>query len=147
MKNLFALITLFLGISFSLFSQNDINLNFTSVRGKIVFDTKGTYTSNFTISGLNSDKEVQDFKTAVLANKNVKSLEIFSTSTPAEARKATLTFIDNQEESMSALLKSLPCNNLIIDGKTYNKDQYEQIKVDLAAKKQAAKRENSKDKK
>lgn len=147
MRNLFVLVTLFLGITFSSFSQNNISLAFSSVKGKIVFDTKGTFTTNFTVNGLKSEAEVKNFKSTVMAIKNVKSFDVFDTGSKNGERKATLVLLNNEEENMANLLKSLPFNSLTVDGKSYTKDQYEQIKSDLKAKKEAQKRMDARPKK
>ncbi len=147
MRNLFVLATLFLGITFSSFSQNNINVTFNSVKGKIVFESERTFTTNFTVLGLNNETEVQSFKSAILANKNVKSLQVFKTGSETDARKVTAILLSNQGESMEGFIKSIPYNTLTIDGKSYTKDQFEQMKADRKASKQARNTEIPKDKK
>jgi hypothetical protein len=146
MRNLFVFVALFLGITFSSFSQNNINITFNSVKGKIVFESDGTYTSNFTVLGLNNETEVQNFKSTILANKNVKSLQVFKTGSESDARKVTAILLSNNAENKEAFIKSLPYKTLTIDGKSYTKDQFEQMKADFKASKQARNSDISKDK-
>ena len=144
MRNLFVLVTLLLGITLSSFSQSNINLTFNSVKGKIVFETDGTFTTNFTVLGLNNESEVQNFKSTILANKNIKSIDVYKTGSETDARKVTVVLLSNQGESMETFIKSLPYKTLTLDGKSYTKDQFEQMKADRRASKQA-RNNNTKD--
>ncbi|PIX33175.1 MAG: hypothetical protein COZ59_10060, partial [Bacteroidetes bacterium CG_4_8_14_3_um_filter_31_14] len=68
MKNLFVFSILFLGFAFFSIGQTNLSLKFSPKDGKVFTKENELFVTTFSIVGLNSDKESDNFKTTMRAN-------------------------------------------------------------------------------
>jgi len=134
MKNLFVFSILFLGFAFFSIGQTNLSLKFSPKDGKVFTKENELFVTTFSIVGLNSDKESDNFKTTMRANAIVNHFEIAPKIKGQSEYQATLKLNKKGKEVMISLLKSLNVTTLIVKDKSYTLDQYDQISKDLKPK-------------
>lgn len=136
MKKIISFATLFLGIAIFSFAQSNITFKFTSKNGKIITQDKDVFCMSFSISGLNTETDVDAFTKTISSNPIVKHFEIFSKNEGQSERRASLVLLNKEKESFTNLLQSANVKTLNVDNKDYTLDQLDQMGKDLRAKKE-----------
>lgn len=134
MKNLFIFSILFLGFAVFSFGQTNLSLKFIPKDGKVFTKENELFVATFSIVGLNSDKESDNFKTTMRANAIVNHFEIAPKVKGQSEYQATLKLTKKGKEVMVPLLKSVNVTTLIVNNKSYTLDQFDQISKDLKPK-------------
>ena len=131
MKNLFVFSVLFLGLTVFSIAQSNISFKFNPKDGSIFTKEKDLFVTPLNIVGLNTDKELADFKATMTANPIVNHFETYPKTNGQTEYKAILKLTSKDKGAIISLLKSLNVTTLIVKNKTYTLDQYDQIGKDL----------------
>lgn len=131
MKNLFVFSVLFLGLTIFSMAQSNISLKFNPKDGSIFTKEKELFVTPLNIIGINSDAELANFKTKMLANSIVNHFETYPKTNGQTEYKAILKLTSKDKATIIALLKSLDVTTLIVKNKSYTLEQYDQIGKDL----------------
>lgn len=132
MKNLFVFSVLFLGLTLFSIAQSNISLKFNPNKDGVIFTKeKDLFVAPLNIVGINSDAEMVNFKTKMLANSIVNHFETYPKANGQTEYKAILKLTSKDKATIITLLKSVDVTTLIVKNKSYTLDQYDQIGKDL----------------
>lgn len=133
---LIALSILFISVN----AQKSINVIFKTRDGRIITQDANEYTIHpFIIQGLTSETEFAELEKIIKKDPNVSKIEFIGDIFETNKRKCTIIVKDNSDDKLFSLLRSMNVNQLIINDRTFNLDQKEEIKAYIKELKESTK--------
>ena len=131
MKNLISFIVLFLGLTVFSFAQTGITFHIKSVEGNIFKFENETYSISFGISGISSDAQLNEIKTTMKSDSNVRNFETFKKENGI--LKARLVLLSKDKEKLKALFIAAKVKTINVNGKDYPMEQFDKMIEELKA--------------